>query len=310
MILGLTAGIGAGALWGFVFIAPLLLPDHSLIELTIGRYLIFGLCSLLLLIGQRCLRSFPRHLWYKAFLLTILGNVGYFYLLVAAIRLADGLIPTLVIGMIPISMPLIGLLRSDPKAIRIMLLPFFLILLGFALAHSGEFKDLPNILRSDHILGLACSVGAMLAWTAYGVINSDIIKRYNLNVAHWASLTGVATLPVLLLMLILLMILPNQSAAWSFSWSAFADTNFLIIIIFTGLFSSWVAGWLWNLACKILPLQISGQLIVFETIAGLAYIYMLRQSWPEFLTFLGIVMLFSGVVLGVRHLYGRPLPAS
>ncbi len=47
---GVACGILAGALWGIVFIAPRMLPHFSPLELVIGRYGLYGLISLALLL--------------------------------------------------------------------------------------------------------------------------------------------------------------------------------------------------------------------------------------------------------------------
>lgn len=41
-------------------------------------------------------------------------------------------------------------------------------------------------------------------------------------------------------------------------------------------------------------------LIVFETLAGLLYTFILRQEIPPFLTLSGIALLVAGVVIAVR----------
>jgi drug/metabolite transporter (DMT)-like permease len=48
-----------------------------------------------------------------------------------------------------------------------------------------------------------------------------------------------------------------------------------------------------------------GQLIVFETLSGLAYIYIWRGQWPDVWVSLGIGLLVGGVALAVRSAYGR-----
>jgi drug/metabolite transporter (DMT)-like permease len=45
---------------------------------------------------------------------------------------------------------------------------------------------------------------------------------------------------------------------------------------------------------------LAGQLIVFETLAALAYAFWLRGHWPEPLTLLGMTLLVMGVITGVR----------
>jgi drug/metabolite transporter (DMT)-like permease len=49
-----------------------------------------------------------------------------------------------------------------------------------------------------------------------------------------------------------------------------------------------------------LPTVILGPLIVFETLAGLLYTFLLRQSLPPLLTLSGILLLVLGVVSAVR----------
>ena len=46
--------------------------------------------------------------------------------------------------------------------------------------------------------------------------------------------------------------------------------------------------------------MILGPLIVFETLAGLLYTFLMRQSLPPLVTALGILLLVVGVVLAVR----------
>ena len=52
---------------------------------------------------------------------------------------------------------------------------------------------------------------------------------------------------------------------------------------------------------------ILGPLIVFETLAGLLYIFILRQSLPPLLTFSGILLLVLGVVSAVRARPEKPM---
>ncbi len=63
---------------------------------------------------------------------------------------------------------------------------------------------------------------------------------------------------------------------------------------------SWVGALCWNIASQRLPTVILGPLIVFETLAGLLYTFLLRQSLPPLLTLSGILLLVLGVVSAVR----------
>ena len=67
-----------------------------------------------------------------------------------------------------------------------------------------------------------------------------------------------------------------------------------------GLLASWLGTLCWNRASQLLPTSLTGQLIVFETLAALAYGFVHRGSLPEAWTWAGIVLLVAGVVTGTR----------
>ena len=56
-----------------------------------------------------------------------------------------------------------------------------------------------------------------------------------------------------------------------------------------------------------LPTTLVGQLIVFETLAALAYAFLLRGVWPEPVTAAGIGLLVAGVITALRV---RPQPLA
>ena len=75
---------------------------------------------------------------------------------------------------------------------------------------------------------------------------------------------------------------------------------FLALMAAIGLFASWLGTLCWNEASQRLPTALVGQLIVFETLAALAYAYMLRGQMPQPLTLIGIGCLIVGVLRAVR----------
>jgi drug/metabolite transporter (DMT)-like permease len=72
------------------------------------------------------------------------------------------------------------------------------------------------------------------------------------------------------------------------------------LMLTLGFASSWLGTLCWNASCQRLPAAVSGQLIVFETLAALAFGYAYRQQWPDALSAVGIALLVAGVLLGVR----------
>jgi drug/metabolite transporter (DMT)-like permease len=75
---------------------------------------------------------------------------------------------------------------------------------------------------------------------------------------------------------------------------------FLGLMFAIGLFASWLGTLCWNEASQRLPTTLAGQLIVFETLAALAYVFALRARWPEPAVALGVVLLVAGVAWAVR----------
>lgn len=79
----------------------------------------------------------------------------------------------------------------------------------------------------------------------------------------------------------------------------------LLLMGAVGLFCSWLGTLCWNEASQRLPTVLVGPLIVFETLAGLLYAFMLRGAMPPMSTLIGVVCLVAGVLY---VLAGKPKP--
>ena len=87
MLTGVLAGLGAGALWGLIFVMPRMLGDYSGVDMTAGRFVAYGvLAACVMALGWRR-RPRPTLRQAGAALgLSILGFSAYFLLLVLAIQ--------------------------------------------------------------------------------------------------------------------------------------------------------------------------------------------------------------------------------
>src|ERR1700761_7770257 len=75
---GTGAGIGASLVWGTAFLVPVLLGGWNPVIVTLGRYLVYGLLSAILLVrGGRAVRRTLRVHWRAALAFAIAGNAGY-----------------------------------------------------------------------------------------------------------------------------------------------------------------------------------------------------------------------------------------
>ena len=103
MVLGILAALGAGALWGLIFIVPLLLDDYPAVVLAFGRYIAFGLLAVgLAWFDRRALTRLTRADWIEATKLAVVGNLLYYSTLAAAIQISGAPVPTMIIGTLPV----------------------------------------------------------------------------------------------------------------------------------------------------------------------------------------------------------------
>ena len=107
--LGIAAGLAAGALWGLVFVAPRMLDNFGMVDVTAGRFLVFGAVAALMTATRPAGQRWPgRRHWGAALWLSILGFSGYYLLLAWSIAIAGTAVPSLIIGTIPWWMMLLG----------------------------------------------------------------------------------------------------------------------------------------------------------------------------------------------------------
>jgi drug/metabolite transporter (DMT)-like permease len=311
MTAGVLFALVAGLMWGLVFVAPLLLPDYPAALLSVGRYTAFGLIALpLAWLDRARLKELTRADWQEALKLAAIGNLLYYLLLAAAIQRAGGPLPTMVIGTLPVVIAIASNRRDarrDGRLPWLRLAPsLLLIAAGIALVNQAELRGLHAVGDVDAVrygLGALLALGAVACWTWYPIRNADWLRTHEKRSPRtWATAQGVATLPLALAGFAVLAV---GSAATDATLSLpFGPTPalFVTLMLAIGLFASWLGTLCWNEASQRLPTALAGQLIVFETLAALAYAFALRGTWPAGATLAGIALLVIGVAwaLSVR----------
>jgi drug/metabolite transporter (DMT)-like permease len=319
MLLGILFALIAGLLWGLVFIVPLLLPNQSPALLSLGRYLAFGcVCVPLALFQWRALKALTKSDWTWAFMLSVIGNFVYYGFLATSIQTLGNPLPSLIIGTLPVIIALcanLGIAQSfhAPRvAWRDLLLPMVLMLTGLYCVNGQELERLGNLSAAQYWLGLLAALLAVAAWTWYPLYNDRHLKQApHIKAATWATAQGLATLlPAAVLFGVWLSVAPLSKPiepALTQGVQGTLMTNiqslplrYWWLMLTLGFASSWLGTLCWNASCQRLPAAVSGQLIVFETLAALAFGYAYRQQWPDALSAVGIALLVAGVLLGVR----------
>jgi drug/metabolite transporter (DMT)-like permease len=317
LVTGTLFALAAGLTWGLVFIAPLLLPQYPALLLSFARYLAFGLIAMpLAWLDRARLRDLCRSDWIEALKLSSVGNLLYYLCLAAAIQRAGGPLPTMIIGTLPVVIALVSNRRDQARDGRVrwrqMLPSLAFIAAGIACVNQAELQQLrqdPSADLGRYALGALLALGAVACWTWYPLRNADWLRAHaGRSPSTWATAQGLATLPLAGL---------GFAAYWL--WSALAGTAafempfgptpalFIGLMFSIGLLASWLGTLCWNEASQRLPTRLAGQLIVFETLAALAYAFALRGQAPAPLTLAGVGLLVAGVSWALRT---RPRPLA
>lgn len=289
MFAGILFAVTACLVWGLGFAAPLFAPEFTPAQLSAARFIVFGGFSAAL-----CLRWRPpplRHpLWRQAVLGSVSGNLLYYLCLVGGIRLIGVPLPTLIVGMLPVTLALAANLRGGELRWARLWPSLALIGAGLLAVNADALARLPANGLGDFALGVGLALMALAFWTWFGLMNARLLRAGALSASVWSAMLGAAVLPFALAL-----------AAWAFSlpWpqvSADAWLRLAAVALVTGVIGSWWASWLWSQASVRLPVTLAGQLIVVETLAGIAYGQLYTWQWPDWPLLLGGALMVAGVV--------------
>jgi drug/metabolite transporter (DMT)-like permease len=309
LITGTLFALAAGCMWGLVFVGPLMLPDYPAALHTFGRYLAFGLIALpLAWLDRTRLRDLTRADWVEALKLALVGNIVYYLFLSSAIQRAGAPLPTVVIGTLPVVIAVVSNLRAEQHQQRLpwlrMLPSIGLIAAGIALVNQVELNALRQDAQADlsrYAWGGLLALGAVVCWTWYPIRNAEWLRAHaDRSATTWATAQGIATLPLALF---------GYAGFWL--WNTFSGGSFDMplgphamqyvgLMFAMGFFASWLGTLCWNEASQRLPSTLSGQLIVFETLAALCFAFVLRGAWPQWQTLMGAGLLVAGVLWALR----------
>jgi len=302
----MACAMGATGLWGLSFVIPVLLPGVTAFDISLGRYLIYGLLGALLFARQN--RSRPR-LSRKdmahALLFAITGYYGAYTVLVWAIDLIGPAVPTLVMGLTPVSVALVGNLRCRDLPFSRLLGPLALIGGGLALTNLARLGA--GTTGRDVGAGLALSILALAFMTHFLVANLLFLKaRPHVSPIAWANAIGAS---VLALSLVALALRPALLATTLTQAMGPSPSRYLLGCAVLGLGSSWIGAVLWNRANARLPAAVAGQCIVFWPVSGLLFAFIVQRRLPAPLEVAGIVLVIAGIIWGLRVFASRPAQA-
>lgn len=305
-VAGLSYGVGAGALWGLVFLAPELTPGFGPLELTIGRYLCYGLIALALIAPRwRSIAArFTRRDWFTLIWLGLTGNTIYYILLAGAVQTGGIAMTSLVIGFLPVAVTLVGSRDHNAVPLRSLALSLALCIAG-AVCIGWQAIAAPSTGSvTNQLTGLALAIGALIAWTSYAVSNQRALVRLTDVSSHdWNLMLGVVTGAQGLALVPVAMLLGSGSHT-STEW-----TTLIAVSAGVAILASILGNALWNRMSRLLPLTMVGQMILFETMFALIYGFMWERRAPTWLEASAFILVAGAVIACVAAHRQRPVAA-
>lgn len=302
---GIVCGVLAGAFWGAVFIVPVLLPDFSPLELMAGRYVCYGALAAGLMLPRLLplLRRLRRGDWLAMLRQALAGNVVYYLLLAYGVKLA-GVAPTsLIIGLLPLSVTIFGRKDHGALPLRRLAWPLLVVALGIACINVDIFRHdggAGGASLAHKLVGVLCAVGALACWTWYALDNARFLKRHaHVSSVEWAMLYGLASGVIALA--VGAVALSLQQAGGGDAAPARDWPRYWLVCLLLALGASVIGNYLWNLASRRVPVTLSGQLILSETLFALLYGFVYAQRMPRPLEWAAMLLLTAGVLWSVRR---------
>lgn len=313
MISGVLYALLAGLMWGLIFVGPLIVPEYPAVLQSMGRYLALGLIALpIAWLGRVRLRQLGRKDWLTALTLTMMGNLIYYVCLASAIQRTGAPVSTMIIGTLPVVIPVFANLlysQRDGKLSWWRLSPALVLIgIGLLCVNISELNQgLPDFSGWRYGSGIALALISVVCWAWYALRNARWLRENpDKHPMMWATAQALVTLPVSLLGYIAACLwLNGQTPDFALPFGP-RPAVFIGLMIAIAVLCSWVGALCWNVASQKLPTVILGPLIVFETLAGLLYTFILREEFPPLLTVSGIALLMVGVVIAVRAKPQKP----
>lgn len=304
MAAGVFFGLLAGLIWGLVYVIPLLLPDYGPLEIAFMRYAIFGSASLVLALREReRFAALGAAGWRAAAALGIVGNIGYYAVLVAAVKTAGVPVAGAFTALVPVTVALTANHLARREGSR-EALPWGRILPPLAVVFAGmvclNFTEFSTFVLSGAVpagrfaFGVGLAALSLVIWTWYPIANTRWLARHaSLPASVGVTAQGVTLLPAALAGLAALAAVSPEGAAGVLGPT---PVRFAALAAVLGLLCSWAAILCWNLMSRRLPAALGGQFIIFETLFAVIYAHVLRGAVPTGLMTVGMVLLLAGIL--------------
>jgi drug/metabolite transporter (DMT)-like permease len=290
---GILCGAGAGALWGLVFLTPEMARSFGPLELTIGRYVFYGLIAAAL-IAPRASTLLPllgKKEWIGLVGLALTGNIFYYLFIVNAVQMGGIAMTSLIVGLVPVAVSIVGSRESGAVPLG-RLIPSILLCTASAIAIGWDaFDALFSAKNLTPLIGMICAMGGLVSWTIYAIHNRKwLAQMHAISSYDWNLLLGLVTGTLSLALIPFMIALVDLHHSFS-EWLGFIMASALIALL-----ASVAGNALWNQSTRLLPFTMVGQMVLFETLFALLYAFAWENRGPTINEALAFIFVVGSVI--------------
>lgn len=308
MLIGVSFGLAACALWGMTYLLPVLLPDYDAMYIAISRAFVMGAVSFVLIVlFFDKFRALTKADWFFASKITLIGNLIQCWFLMLSVEYAGVPVAGICFGAVPVLVALISNERARRQGkpfvkYKKLALPLLCIFVGFVMVNATELEEFMaagGASSSTFFLGLLCGIISTLMWTWYPIRNADwLLAHPQVSPTVWTCAQCLLLFPIAAIVYLIVWYC-DPSPVMS---SPLGPTpiRYLGLMVFAGVCCSWLATALWNMCSAKLPTALVGQLLVFETIFSVLYGHIHRMQWPTMLLTIGFLLLLAGISYALK----------
>lgn len=309
--LGILAALFAAFVWSLNFVVPFVIGDYSIFDFALLRFVIASLLAGIFLIWRRGdAKGLKSRDYLVAFYLGLIGYLAYFLTVAGAAIHAGPVIAPASLGLVPVVLAIAGNLSRKTVSWQALSLSILVTAIGLVLVNLSVFDPASMATAPSPALGVLLAGGAVGLWTWFGVANQRALaERPGMDAATWTALILVGSgVEMLILMPVGLALgvfnIPELGLAWERAAPLYVWGTGLAILASIG------GAWAWTFASQRIPVALSAQLLVSETIFGTIFGLAVHGRFPTYAEMFGIVFLIAGVLMTIRFFYGTRSPFS
>lgn len=305
MLMGIIAALFAAFAWSLNFVVPFVIGDYSIFDFALFRFAVSGAVGIGLLIWKwDIVRGLRTRDWLVAFWLGFIGYLGYFLTVAGSAIFAGPVIAPAFLGLVPVVLAVAGNMRQKSVPWSALMLPLALTAIGLALVNASAFDPVSVTSTRSLVVGIPLAIAAVSLWTWFGLANqAALAERPGVNAGVWTALIlAGGGLEMLLFVPIGLALGVFNIPALGLGWAAAGSLYLWSISL--AMLASVGAALAWTFAAQRLPVALSAQLIVSETVFGTIFGLAVHGRWPTLTETFGIAVLVAGIMTAIHVFHG------